>query len=490
MSRRIKRNHSPYKSPLQRLDEKAKRYSPKKLLENYEYKKLADEGKCSPFEKPPSSYRYFHIHAETTIDTIDDLIDYANEITTYTVDTEDQMRFRQESLGALIQIEFIYPNNPTIIILIETLHLPPQNSTLFGKISRLCKTIFKNGHRIYGWGKMKQEMNKMYRYNLFNIDDTNGITEIDVQSDFKRWFNETNPTSMHRKTADNDKFSLQKAIYLTFNEWLDKRLTLADWGCALDVKSSMFTDQNHQIINDEIHIRQLMILYAMNDCFSVTKLAHYLSLFDRLKSPRPTFSEETLRNKNDDTEPMMVTDGIHVRDEFPETTIGSNELHEINEADHPPKITEYLTGEVHVRNELRHDIEMISNDGYEQNINEHEQDHVDLHNKPILTRNQRKNRKKRANRYRYEIIRPIYHRFTITHIKKILINMNIHYVNINIVGKTLFIGLRNEKTREWVNQLLHDDMFNAEHFRRIEQRRKRHHSIPAAEQETHRKVPP
>lgn len=488
MSRRNERNHSSYKSPLQRLDEKTKRYSPKKVLENYEYKKFTEEGKCSPFEKPPSSYRYFHIHTETPIDIIDDLIDYANEITTYTVDTEDQMRLRQESLGALIQIEFIYPNKPTIIILIETLHLPPRNSTLFEKISRLCKTIFKKGHLIYGWGKITKEMNKMYRYKLFNIDDMNEITEVDVQSDFKRWFNETYPTSIHRKTANNEKFSLQKAIYLTFNEWLDKRLTLADWGCALDVKSSMFTDQNHRIINDEIHIRQLMILYAMNDCFSVTKLAHYLSLFDRLKSPPPMSSEETPRNKIDGTEPIMVTDGVHVRDELPVTTIGSKELHEINEVDRPSKIKEYLKSEVHVRNELRNDIEMISDDGSEQRINEQEQYRIGLHTKPILTRNQRKNRKKRANRYRYEIIRPIYHRFTITHIKKILISMNIHYINVNIVGKTLFLGLRNEKTREWVNRLLHDEMFNAEHFRRIEQRRKRHHSIPTDEQETRRNV--
>jgi len=37
----------------------------------------------------------------------------------------------------------------------------------------------------------------------------------------------------------------------------------------------------------------------------------------------------------------------------------------------------------------------------------------------FLTRNQRKNRKKRANRYRFEIIRQIYHKFNITNIKKI-----------------------------------------------------------------------
>jgi hypothetical protein len=51
-----------------------------------------------------------------------------------------------------------------------------------------------------------------------------------------------------------------------------------------------------------------------------------------------------------------------------------------------------------------------------------------IKNTPTLTRNQRKNRKKRMNRYRFEVVRNIYHKFNITIIKTILINLNIHYV--------------------------------------------------------------
>ena len=356
MSRRNQRNLSSYKSPLERLDEKTKRYSPKKLSENAYYKDLSEKGECSLFEKQTSPYRYFHIHAETPIDIIDDLIDYAKEITTYTVDTEDQMRYREESLGALIQIEFIHPNDRSIIILVETIHLPPQNSWLFEKISRLCKTIFANGHRIYGWGEITKEMEKMYQYNLFDINDVNAVTEINVQNDFKRWFNQNNPTSIYHRTGHNDEFSLQKAIYLTFNEWLDKRLTLADWGCALDVKSSMFNEQNHRIIDDEIHIRQLMILYAMNDCFSVTKLVHFMSSFDQLTSPPPISSEEAPRYTNDDEQPVMVTEEVLMRDEF-SVTIKPNEINRVNENNRSFNFTRCPLDEVHVANELRHDIE-------------------------------------------------------------------------------------------------------------------------------------
>ena len=61
------------------------------------------------------------------------------------------------------------------------------------------------------------------------------------------------------------------------------------------------------------------------------------------------------------------------------------------------------------------EIEIISDNDIQQNtmINQHQQRRQHQHYKS-LTRNQRKNRKKRAKRYRFEIIRPVYYKFTIT----------------------------------------------------------------------------
>ncbi|CAF3443801.1 unnamed protein product [Rotaria socialis] len=93
----------------------------------------------------------------------------------------------------------------------------------------------------------------------------------------------------------------------------------------------------------------------------------------------------------------------------------------------------------HVRDERSNEIENMSDDGIQQDtMNDQNQQYIN--HKP-LTRNQRQNRKHRANRYGYEIIRKIYHKFTITDIKKILIFMDIPYVNINVVGSTLFLGV-------------------------------------------------
>jgi hypothetical protein len=88
----------------------------------------------------------------------------------------------------------------------------------------------------------------------------------------------------------------------------------------------------------------------------------------------------------------------------------------------------------------------------------------------LLTRNQRKNRKKKLNRYKYEVIRHVYYRFTSRDIKKILIHMNIRKENLNRVGNTIFLSLHNEKIRKRVEEKLDDEIFTKEHYYRLYRR--------------------
>ncbi len=81
------KKNSFYVSPLDKLDKLTSKYQPKKVVENNKYQELYQRGKCDLFEAPPSSYRYYHIHGETPVKTLNDLIDYAKEITHYTVST-------------------------------------------------------------------------------------------------------------------------------------------------------------------------------------------------------------------------------------------------------------------------------------------------------------------------------------------------------------------------------------------------------------------
>ena len=136
-------------SPLEQIDNRTNRFKPKKVHENNKYKELCRKGECVMFEQPSSSYRHFFINRTTSIDIVEDLIEYAQLTRQYTIDTESQIRLSpQHSEPALIQIEYIVLHYPSIIVLLETLHLPPTDSHLFGTIKALCQTILSSNNTI------------------------------------------------------------------------------------------------------------------------------------------------------------------------------------------------------------------------------------------------------------------------------------------------------------------------------------------------------
>ena len=49
--------------------------------------------------------------------------------------------------------------------------------------------------------------------------------------------------------------------------------------------------------------------------------------------------------------------------------------------------------------------------------------------------------------------------------------MNSHYVNINVVGKLLFVGVKGEATLNEIEQKLHNNMFMEEHYQRIHKKK-------------------
>lgn len=270
-------NPPKYISPLAKLDERTKNWQPKRVQEENRLEKLYDQGKCNLF-RSLSSYRYYHIHKNTPIDLLDDLIDYAKVVKHYTIDTEAQSVPKRPSIPALIQIEYVYEDNPSILLLIECMHLPETNEPTFIKIKQLCKIIFSVEHTIYSWGNLVDELEDFYQYNLFDESDVNDVKERNLQDEFKKYFNTTYPTSPDIKLKSNETYSLQFAIFNTFNEWLTKRYTLGNFGCGLDLAlhtitvPRQFMYMEKQVIHHEKEIRELLINYALNDCLSVTKL--------------------------------------------------------------------------------------------------------------------------------------------------------------------------------------------------------------------------
>lgn len=473
------RTYSYHISSLGQLDKLTKRFSPKKFLENNQYKELYQNGECDRFVIPSSLYQHYHIHHETPVDTLNHLIDYATSIKHYSIDTEDQLQPPpQPSKGALIQIEFINMNYQSIVVLIETLRLPPEDSQLFIKIKELCDIVFSNNNTIYSWGSFEKEMGKFYEFKLLNHQTIDDIISINIQNRFKDWFNRNNPTSPYIKIKSNETYSLQSAIYLCFNEWLDKRMTFADWGYGVDTQLTMFIGRQRQLTEEEINIKQLMVLYAVHDCFAVSKLAYRVLSPDELPSS-PTTTYEQASTQSDDDQMGRIDEKEPIR------LCSINDKEEI--AVHIQNEWE-LNDDVIDSYELEHDTQLMVHENYNimdglENISEVEGEGSDerippldkyILNKKPLSKTQRNNRKKRMNRYRFEVIRRIYYAFTITKIKLILTSMNIYWVNINLYRNILFIGLKNNHVRLQVENLLHQGIFTREHFQRLGRRHRRY----------------
>ena len=297
--------HRRYVSPLERLDQRTFKWKPNKVRENNGYKELCRKGECSIFEPP--QHRYFYINRETTIDTLDDLIEYAKLTQEYSIDTESQSRPPpQRPDPALLQIEFVHPDYPSIIVLIEMLHLPEQASISFMKIKELCQVIFSKGHVINSWGEVEEELEDFCRFHLFDQSNIKQIKPKDIQSDFKPLFHAKYPTSPYVELKQNQTYSLQMAVFVTFNEWIDKRMTLADWGCGIDLalgtyKSSRGCGERE----DEEEIRRLMTIYAMNDCFGVTKLSKQINTW-KLLTPPTTIETEDEQSSIDNKQELII----------------------------------------------------------------------------------------------------------------------------------------------------------------------------------------
>ena len=500
-------SHRHYLSPLERLDQRTAKWKPNKVRENDGYKELCRKGECSPFQPPPSSYRYYHINRETSTDTLDDLTEYAQVTTEFSIDTEGQSRRPpQQPDPALIQIEFIQQDYPSLILLIETLHLPPQHSKRFEKIRELCQAIFTNNHKIYSWGPAKTELRKFFRFNLFDEHNMSRINVKDIQKKFKWLFHSAHPSSPYVKIKQTETYSLQMALFITCNQWLDKRMTLADWGCGIDMALGTYRQSNKE---DELEIRQLMEAYAMNDCLAVTKIANEIRAWKSPTQPATNEQDETIADDeegpmielhpprdewsqfNEPNEPRLTQSSLGQSNQFneesqveqrieieqrPESS-GRRMVHVVDE----PSEDRHLKQALVFEQGLDHDEQQDRSDEEGESLMIHDEDEqtrvkdtarVYLDAKEVTTmdqktRNRIANRRRRAKRYRFEVIRQIYPSFNITKVKRILKSINITYVNINIVRHTLFIGLKNKQLVDETEKLLHDRIFTEQHHRRL-----------------------
>ncbi|CAF1465789.1 unnamed protein product [Adineta ricciae] len=266
---------------------------------------------------PASDIDIIHIHHRTNIHIIEKLIQQAQETHRYTVDTESQTNYGRPNTGAVIQIQMVHSRNFSTVILIETFHLADATSSLLEQIKQLWNIIFNSGNEIISWGPIRKEFDdfkhiewvkigKIIPKNLqalFQDQEDEGIThpatESRVGNTGVTWDtpgdhdDDDYYDDYYDDGATKIKYSLQTAVIMKLNQFVDKSLTVSQWGCGLDwaletwrtkLFERRFYDQ--QI---EKQTRRNMEDYAVYDCTSVTEL--YFHMYQEQTDESPKHSD-------------------------------------------------------------------------------------------------------------------------------------------------------------------------------------------------------
>ncbi|CAF1491589.1 unnamed protein product [Adineta steineri] len=264
-----------------------------------------------------------HLHYNTPESVVLFLIQRLQNIKVYVIDTESDKPTKQHPKGlpSLIQVQAIVNQTSSTVLLIEVQHLPYRNTSLFNLIKTLCSLIFSCNNTIMGWGEITEELKSFQHFHLF--DHSQIINTFNIQKGFLHQWNQQHPhtveclqhtssnlpdissedyliccvnsddlmddSSNHDKYNDDHHlckcpnsnrpykmkdpmWALQTAIKYSFNEALDKSMTMNTWSCGLDIHLKTW-----QFFEDQC-TRENLISYAMNDLFASTKLFFHFDL--------------------------------------------------------------------------------------------------------------------------------------------------------------------------------------------------------------------
>ncbi|CAF4992439.1 unnamed protein product [Rotaria sp. Silwood1] len=424
------------------------------------------------------------------IKTFNKLISQAKLTNHFSIDTEDDALSHKP---AAFQVEFIRPNAPSIVIIIEVQYLPLITNPLFKKIQQLCTIIFTSNNHVYSWGLALQELGKLNSFNLFSKNIQ--IKEHDIQDEY----------------SGAQKAGLQKTIKHEFNEYLNKTATLVEWACGVDLALRDIFTIRFTRLSFKLDIIKFS---STNDYEDVSEDEDNINLQQELSIDIPSTYEELIVHVIDELEETNEDTLSHQQHEEIEPTQQMSIFNQTRNFNTILEIHEnFPDNETHESFNVEQDvIELQLNDDmdiqslpeimkvhfYHEPSRPHLQQHhneqssiqqmtVHVTNEqhqvsnshhlgpnPTTTtftskqlRNRKTNRRHRINRYRYEVIRQVYRLFSITKIKRILRSMNIFYVNINMVRHKLFIGLKNQTMVDEVEKILHNRIFTKQHYHRL-----------------------
>ncbi|CAF0804052.1 unnamed protein product [Rotaria sordida] len=359
-------------------------------------------------------------------------------------------------------------------------HLPGDNTTRFTLIKQLFDLIITSNKQLYIWGT-KDELFPFINFKLFSHEQLQSITPINLQHQFKLFWNEQHPhhdriSTLSNKAEDkcvcekcigkksSEPWSLQDSTAYLLNEYLPKILTKEKFNIGLD--PNLF-----DLDFSEKQYRQQLTTYALNDYDDDDLL--YTQRTSSLYKHQTKFSNHIIFSNKPST-PSIVT----LEDKFTLSTRIDLPM------SHQPELMPSFD-----------DLQRYSHDWESIRINENDTNLPDWTNaqstlncdnqdesknpREKLSDDQRKkihNRsctiKQRKRYYRNELIfKNIDHRFSIKQIKMILQQQQIPFYVVNTTTtttnkRTLFVAIRNSESINIYEQQSRD-LFTTTHYEKL-----------------------
>jgi hypothetical protein len=246
-------------------------------------------------------YEFYYVNRTSNVPLISKLIKEAENTNRYTIASQTDMAINQP---AVLLVEFIQQEK-SIFVLFELFYLPKHSPLIFGLLIQLFRVIFDCDHTILSWGNAYNELPKLVKYGLFTENTVDHIYAVNVQYFFKAWYDNRYAACLNRSYKNiEDKCSVQKAMAIVFNEFQDETLQDGDWSMGLDLNlGTQYTEKflepgdHYNELQKEKRIRQILTQYAIQNCFSITKLAIVVE---------NNCTKEEIENYNDYEDMMII----------------------------------------------------------------------------------------------------------------------------------------------------------------------------------------
>lgn len=209
-----------------------------------------------PHFKPLKPYTLLYIHSLQPAFILDELVSQARRTKIFTI----LPKFNNQHTNQLyLHVELVQETS-SILALIEYNHDLDRNTKYYQQLDLFFNILFDASKTIQTWGDCEDQLSVGADFNFFTHGELMKIQFVDIQQDFKIWYNDTFP---HKTTCSQ---------YLKYNTADSKSCSCSHR--PYKSKSSQWSlAQALVYVFDEILIASI---FDIQKCLAITKLGHII----------------------------------------------------------------------------------------------------------------------------------------------------------------------------------------------------------------------